>query len=630
MRSWWLTLATELGSVLFATIACASGVIAYAPDVHTVQSGDYYGSAYILIGVPNPGSPPSPNAGGTLFAKMPSATGCIDNNTTVILDMPTSPDPQSCFVRTTKLNIRDFGAKGDTRSGFTDGTIGAGSTSFCSASAGFTAADIGKHIYIQGAGPSFSPTIQSGNPNVGPHYQTLDTTILGLGGANCVNLAASATTATPWGSEPGPTINSPGTNYSPGDVLVLAGGSLFSTCAGSPTSSCAATVKVNLVGLVSTTIGTSGSGSIAPDGVCTLTGTGGTALGGQKYQVTATVTSGALDMSQPVTVVSKMNGFYTTTPSLTGDTVSGCGFPSGTQPTIKPVFGVEQITMLWNGTYTVLPSGTTQTVNSYTCAVSTCSGATFDPSGSRQMNVFSVGTDDTPALRAAIAAQNQVANATPTMNSHVCVYAPAGVYSVTPLNPANTNTGAFSRNGCIEGDGHLQTIFHLRPNVGGDLLAWYNAQGSGARPYNGNILLLNLDQAGPSCHGFAIEGDRSSNVDQNGLSFYGLNDYILCTDVEVDYLLGSALRCGDTLTSAPSDPTFCRESHFRDLHFTRAGDGTGYPVISFTSQNGSDGDNNLDLEDIDIYNPRGTGMLVTDAAGSGTQGTGRITSPWRG
>jgi hypothetical protein len=59
------------------------------------------------------------------------------------------------------LNVRDFGAKGDTRK-VSDGEITAGATELTSATAGFTPSDVGKRIGIAGAGASSLFTREEG------------------------------------------------------------------------------------------------------------------------------------------------------------------------------------------------------------------------------------------------------------------------------------------------------------------------------------------------------------------------------------------------------------------------------------------------------------------------------------
>ena len=62
------------------------------------------------------------------------------------------------------INVKsDYGAKGDTLS-YGDGTVGAGSTAFSSATATFTAADVGKTIIIDYAGAAGAPLVTTVEP----------------------------------------------------------------------------------------------------------------------------------------------------------------------------------------------------------------------------------------------------------------------------------------------------------------------------------------------------------------------------------------------------------------------------------------------------------------------------------
>ena len=89
----------------------------------------------------------------------------------------TSADGAKWIFDEPELYPEWFGAKGDARQ-LTDGAISAGSTTFTSASAGFTASDVGKYIMIAGAG--------SGRQHA--------TTIAAVTNATTVTLAAGAVT----------------------------------------------------------------------------------------------------------------------------------------------------------------------------------------------------------------------------------------------------------------------------------------------------------------------------------------------------------------------------------------------------------------------------------------------------
>ncbi|MEK7413246.1 MAG: hypothetical protein AAB263_08010, partial [Planctomycetota bacterium] len=89
----------------------------------------------------------------------------------------TSADGAVWIIDEPEIYPEWFGAKGDARQ-LTDGAINAGSTTFTSPSAGFTAADVGKYIMIAGAG--------SGRQHA--------TTIVAVTNSTTVTLAASAVT----------------------------------------------------------------------------------------------------------------------------------------------------------------------------------------------------------------------------------------------------------------------------------------------------------------------------------------------------------------------------------------------------------------------------------------------------
>src|SRR6266568_6779413 len=75
-------------------------------------------------------------------------------------------------------NVKDYGAKGDGKT-ITDGAITTGTATLTSASAGFTSADVGKQITVNGAGASAA---------------NLNTTISGFTNTTTVTLATNAGT----------------------------------------------------------------------------------------------------------------------------------------------------------------------------------------------------------------------------------------------------------------------------------------------------------------------------------------------------------------------------------------------------------------------------------------------------
>jgi hypothetical protein len=112
---------------------------------------------------------------------VPNSAASILNANIIAKDIPIKTPRQ--------LSVKDFGAKGDCRK-LTDGAITAATATFTSASAGFTAADVSKRIFIQGAGAA---AIAGNGGVLGPLGQ-VDTTITGFTNATTVTIGVNATT----------------------------------------------------------------------------------------------------------------------------------------------------------------------------------------------------------------------------------------------------------------------------------------------------------------------------------------------------------------------------------------------------------------------------------------------------
>ena len=135
---------------------------------------------------------------------------------------------QTRFAQT--INVRDYGATGNAVT-LGDGTVTASSCAFSSASAVFTAADVGKKIIVNGAGTSGG---------------VLSTTIASFVDANDITLTACAATTTPWyrATAAIPITSGVTASYAPGDVLTMTGG----------TSTTASALTVAVTTLVSATV----------------------------------------------------------------------------------------------------------------------------------------------------------------------------------------------------------------------------------------------------------------------------------------------------------------------------------------------------------------------------------------
>ena len=147
------------------------------------------------------------------------------------------------------------------------------------------------------------------------------------------------------------TAQSGGGSYAPGDIVTLTGG----------THTVAATGTVTNTLVESATVANAGSGGT--DGTATVTGTTGT---GTKFQANVTIASGAISTINSISLA----GNYTVNPTvLTAEPVTGGGLVGAT---LNLKMGVEAVTPLVQGAYTVLP---TSPIGSTTGGSGT--GATF-------------------------------------------------------------------------------------------------------------------------------------------------------------------------------------------------------------------------------------------------------------
>ena len=345
-----------------------------------------------------------------LAALLPGAAGAQ------LMPGPVGPTPFLATGGTTPIsssdraaqavNVKDFGAKGDTE-GLSSCTIAAGSAALYCPAAAFTAADVGKYFYLGGTGTANVP--QTG-------------TIIGRTDATHATLSGNAVVASPQYSFYSPpsariTVATPGSGFVPGtDVVTLAGG----------TSTVPATLSTTSTQVSSAAVAAGHAGSTCGGTSATLTGTTGT---GTKFQATATVSAGAITAITAITVP----GAYTVNPTaianepVTGDSCTGVQLA---------------ITMGWltgapvaNGVYSVPPTSPVAMASSTGAGT----GATFNASGYQVAGKFLYGTDDSVAVTAAAAA---------AVASGKKLAVPTGGYMLA------TQAAAIPLNGiAVEGDG---------------------------------------------------------------------------------------------------------------------------------------------------------------------------------
>lgn len=564
-----------------------------------------------------------------------------------------------------RLNIRDFGAAGDTRQYQGAVTLAAGSTTLSGLPAGtFSAADVGKTVIVRGAGPQ---------------------------------------TAT--GSVMAVAVATPGYGYTAAPSLTLGG---TGQGVGTRAQAIMGIDPAHLTWL-------NGYGAGLPAGTQTFgiyLATGGGTL--ENAYFTATVTGGAID---PTTIAwqdtAPLQGAFLRVPSslLTTLECTTCTTGSGTLPVVALSFGVRQIYLTEGSNYpltgvtvavsggqpaasaavTASISGTTLTVSAvasgtlapgqavtgtgvaantvitargtgtggtgtYTVSISqtvasaaltatataapTALGAvTVTPATAPLMTTIGKvdsdtqvelataastaapaalnngiwmaewGTDDSAALAAAVAA----ANARMAAGVYPCVYAPGGNYLIA------TPPGAFAvaNPGCVLGDGAQHTVFDIAPSFSGDLFAWMGAWG-------GNV-------PGPRARGFTVQGAMPSSPfqeiapfqasaaagwpqhyipQQNGLMLYGQTSFAALDDVTVWDLPGTGLGIGEARASDGVGTTI--ESTFERLRLFSDGQ-PGIPALGiFTRNDSGDGVNELNFGSVNIYGANGPSLKFTN------------------
>lgn len=472
-----------------------------------------------------------------------------------------------------QLNIKDYGAVGNTLS-FSDGIITTGTNSFCSNSATFNSADVGKFIQIDGAsGTAVAPLV---------------TTIASFVSTHCITTTANATATTPQsfllvrgygGSLTSITSGTAG-SYVPGETVTVTGGT--------KSTSAVLTVSSTLVRAASVNAGGTGGNN----GSCTVTGTTGTNGTAVSYFTAIVTISG-----NAITAVGSIaGGHYTTNPtSLTAEPVTGCNL---TGATLTLSMGVDQAIYSTQGSYTATPSNPVATGAG---SSSGATGATFNV-GWTTTGTYFYGNDDTTGFNLAIAQSNLLYNAG---QQRSCIYVPTGVYWV---GSSALTQFVIHNPGCVRGDGMNQSWFVLSPQVSGTLFSWEQA-------WIPNGILSD----GPSINNLAILADQTTTNTQHGAMFLDNNDLALFQNIYMQGLNGSGINIGN-LGIAGSG--YVRESKFFNIRITESGNST-YPVVNIGSAclsppcTGSDATNEIAFYGLDIYGSNGRSLAINNGEQQG-------------
>ncbi len=520
----------------------------------------------LLLPVAASGQMPNPSLSGAEFV---GTAGMQSNASNATL-----PDARTNLGLGIPVSVIDKGAKHDALT-FPDGVITTGTTAFSSASATFTAADIGKLIQIDGAS--------------GVGSAPLATTIAAYVSAHAVTLTVPATATTPLSYFAGATVvTNQGTgSYVPGDLITITGG----------TSSIGAVATVQDTLVTATTINAGGTAGTA--GACVVQGTTGA---GTLFQQNVTIAAGAI--SAVGTFVNA--GHYFTKPtSLAAEPITNApGYncaPTGA--TLVLTMGVETVYVGTSGNYSVTPTNPAATgAGSISGATGTTLSVIWNATGR-----FVYGSDDSAAFVSAInqAATNYAAG------SPAYVFAPAGNYLIDASALPTMGSGLG-----VRGEGTNKTNFIIGANYSGDLFSWFGAWLASSGQFNGNISMVSANKAGPKATGFSVWGNRLATATQNALVLYDRNDEVVIDDVDVSYLNGRCLYSGVIKTDVAA---YMRESRLGKLRCFNVG-AVGSPVVEFNSQGTGDASNAIDIGELDIYAPYGTGLLIRNNSVNAVRG----------
>ena len=469
------------------------------------------------------------------------------------------------------INVKaDFGARGDVLS-YGDGTIVAGTRAFSSASATFTAADVGKTIIVDYAGTSGAPLVTTISTFVDAHH---------------ITLAANAATSTPYAfvwSYPITASQSGAGSYAPGDTITLSGG----------TATAVATANVIATQVASLTINAAGSGATLGNGLnsgsCQIIGSTGS--GPAKFIANVTITGGALSAIGGFT----QQGLYSVNPSsLSAEPVVFYGGCSGlTGATVMLSMGAAIVQPTNPGSYSSAPTSPASTTTS-----GSGTGLTVSPQWITA-GAFAYGTDDTAALTSAWNAEI-AANAN---SPGFCIEAPAGAYLVSAPLPNFYRTP-----GCVRGAGRTKTVFLMSPALSGDLMSWSESWLASTFSSSGSLAAITGQASGPVLRDFTILGDRTAPNTQNAVMFYDRDDEIDMRGVSIKQVNGTCLGAGATKNTTQA---YVRESDFEDIKAWYCGNAT-HPAIVFDSQGsaGADATNEVKFDHIDVFAYFGPGFVL--------------------
>src|SRR5262249_12814977 len=146
---------------------------------------------------------------------------------------------------------------------------------------------------------------------------------------------------------------------------------------------------------------------------------------------------------------------------------------------------------------------------------------------------------------------------------------------------------------------------------------------------NGGNAISNISilKTGPIIEGISITGNRSAAAQQNAFVFYDRVDELYVNDIQVNYLNG---RCFYVGVLKNASQAYMRESHLQNIRFFDCGSSTA-PVIELGSLGTGDSTNTNIIYGLDIFAPRGIGLVLRgDRAGTAVSGLTITSSRFEG
>lgn len=459
---------------------------------------------------------------------------------------------------------------------FTDGIMTAGSATLVSQSATYDAHDVGKSIWVTGAGV--------GGLAGAPFASTI-ATIVNTHTITCAGTADTATSGIQTLTGAAVDIGGAAGYYLPGvDTISVVGGTstitavlnVVSTAVNPPTDTAP-----------SYTIVSPGSGGIRGNYVFETTSQTGTparvrvVIGATGVATSVAFISGGVFVANPGTAAEPLVNLES---GLSGLTVSIASI------------GVASVSVNAAGSYTVLPTDPFSTTAG---SSSGATGCTLDGTwaGSGQ---FLYGTNARDSLAAAITQANSIETI-----ARVVLRMPAGNYlldgAVLPISTKPV---------LIVGDGPNQTNVMVAPTYAGPhVFGWSNLfPNNSISPLIGLTGSAGQSLVGAGAIGLTLAGNLSSTNRQHGFVIYDRCDGMIFSNLQARYLNGSALWTG-ALSATKSG--FLRESELSQLYFRNCG-AQGFPVINLDSVGTTAGCNFLSINIINVVFPIGPGISITN------------------